>query len=507
MPYDSSMALTLEPRPDHDLPRPVPESYWVVPGRLLAGEYPGSYSRADALDRLRRFISAELTCFIDLTEPEELPAYDALLPLQGARGRRIQYFREPIPDHGVPTRREAMARVVELIDDALESGHNVYLHCRAGIGRSATVAACWLIHHGRSPDQALAELQLLWRQSRRAQDWPSIPETEQQTDFVRHWRSRRAPPRLLTVPAPTRGPLAAAAVVLPLNYAERLRGAMLGLAAGDAAGAAAAVRGAGFDGEWTQPTALTLCLADSLLEVGSCDAHDQIGRYLRWQREGRLSATGRARGLTTDIEKALARYQWRRLPMAGSHDPNDRSTACLPRTLAAVAFAPRRSAAMLGMVEDCARTTHQAPVVLDACRAYGALLFGALRGDAPAAVLAGGYAPEATTWRARPLKDEVATMLNADPLAELATATRSADAVKSVARARRCVAHGGGVAEAVRLAVAEGVEPSLDGALAGALAGALYGPASVPAEWLARLAQREWLERYAARLADRGRTA
>jgi ADP-ribosylglycohydrolase len=503
------MALTLEPRPDHDHPRPVPESYWVVPGRLLAGEYPGSYSRADALDRLRRFIAAELTCFVDLTEPEELPPYNVLLPLQGVRGRRIQYFREPIPDHGVPNRRESMARVVELIDDALEDSHNVYLHCRAGIGRSATVAACWLVHHGRSPDQALAELQLLWRQSRRAQDWPSIPETEQQADFVRHWRSRRAPPRLLTVPGPARAPQATAAAAgsTALGYAERLRGALLGLAAGDAAGAAASGRGAGFDGEWTQPTALTLCLADSLLETGSFDAHDQIGRYLRWQREGRLSATGRARGLTTDIEKALARYQWRRLPMAGSHDPNDRSTACLPRTLAAVAFAPRRSAAMLGMVEDCARTTHQAPVVLDACRAYGALLFGALRGDPPATVLAAGYAPEAATWRARPLKDEVAAMLNSDPLAEPTAGTRGADALGAVARARRCVSQGGGVAEAVRLAIAEGVEPALDGALAGALAGALYGPASVPAEWLARLAQRDWLERYAARLAERGQTA
>jgi len=79
--------------------------------------------------------------------------------------------------------------------------------------------------------------------------------------------------------------------------------------------------------------------------------------------------------------------------------------------------------------------------------------------------------------------------------------------VISVARARRCVSLGGGVLEAVRLAVAAGVEPSLDGALAGALAGALHGPASVPAEWLAKLAQREWLERYAARLAERGRTA
>ena len=39
--------------PDPPLPeRPIAESYWVVPGRLLVGEYPGSPSRAEAMERL-----------------------------------------------------------------------------------------------------------------------------------------------------------------------------------------------------------------------------------------------------------------------------------------------------------------------------------------------------------------------------------------------------------------------------------------------------------------------
>ena len=42
-------------------PRPLPATYWVVPGRLLVGEHPGSQSRADAMERLRRFLSAGVT--------------------------------------------------------------------------------------------------------------------------------------------------------------------------------------------------------------------------------------------------------------------------------------------------------------------------------------------------------------------------------------------------------------------------------------------------------------
>lgn len=33
--------------------RPIPDSYWVVPGKLLAGEYPGSKTDKVARHKLR----------------------------------------------------------------------------------------------------------------------------------------------------------------------------------------------------------------------------------------------------------------------------------------------------------------------------------------------------------------------------------------------------------------------------------------------------------------------
>ena len=139
--------MTVPSEDSFDLARPLPATYWVVPGRLLVGEHPGSKSRADAMDRMRRFLAAGVTCFVDLTDPSEVPSYEALLPFATLDGRRVQYLREPIPDHGVPAGREVMARVLAMIDDALAADHVVYVHCRAGIGRSATVAGCWLASH------------------------------------------------------------------------------------------------------------------------------------------------------------------------------------------------------------------------------------------------------------------------------------------------------------------------------------------------------------------------
>jgi hypothetical protein len=47
---------------------PIPDSYWVIPGRLLAGEYPGHKDEAQTLVKLRRFSEVGVTLFFDLTE-------------------------------------------------------------------------------------------------------------------------------------------------------------------------------------------------------------------------------------------------------------------------------------------------------------------------------------------------------------------------------------------------------------------------------------------------------
>ena len=159
--------MTPEPSagPDWTTPRPIDATYWVVPGRLLVGEHPGSRSRAQSMERLRRFLEAGITCFVDLTEPDEFPAYEMLLPFETPSGRRVEYLREPIPDHGVPADRETMGRILAMLDGALETGHRVYLHCRAGVGRSAMAAGCWLAE--RNPgggEAALAELGDYWQQ-------------------------------------------------------------------------------------------------------------------------------------------------------------------------------------------------------------------------------------------------------------------------------------------------------------------------------------------------------
>jgi ADP-ribosylglycohydrolase len=440
------------------------------------------------MERLRRFLQAGVTCFVDLTEPRELPSYEALLPFETPDGRRVEYLREPIADHGVPADRETMQRAIAMLDNALSAGHVVYLHCRAGIGRSATVAGCWLASRSARTSDAFDELQRCWRQSAKSREWDQVPETAEQVAYIRGWTAGTTSPMRESGNA--------------LASIERARGALLGLAAGDAFGAEQP-SGSGALRCWSQHTSLALCLAESLLDCGGFDARDQIERYLRWQRDGHLSATGTASAVTPDVAKALANYQWRGQAMAGSHDPRDRSTAALPRVVAAVLFALPDAAAAVRLAGECARTTHQSPFVIDACRYYGAMLVGAVRGAAPRAVLEGLYEPSEGFWTGRPLKPAVVATARATLSPRLDAISKkgdSPDAMLAIARVRAAVAAAGGFDDAVKRAREGAVEPRLEAALAGTLMGALHGAAVIPRERLAQIARLELIESFAGRL-------
>jgi Protein-tyrosine phosphatase len=160
---------------------PLPNSYWVVPGKLLGGEYPGGESEAQTLQRLAALTQAGVDCFINLTGAGELPAYSPLLPTG------TWYFHLPIADHGLPVDQPHMRQILSALRGALAAGRCVYVHCRMGIGRTGTVLGCNLVEQGLSGEAALDELNRAWQQCERARRWPSIPETREQRRLVASW--------------------------------------------------------------------------------------------------------------------------------------------------------------------------------------------------------------------------------------------------------------------------------------------------------------------------------
>jgi hypothetical protein len=166
---------------------PIDDSYWLVPGRLLAGEYPGARTTDEARRKLRSFLDAGVNFFLDLTgEDEGLEPYAPLLQEEAsAQDRRVMYRRLPIPDMSAPT-TERMREIQQTITAALEAGQTVYVHCWGGIGRTGTVLGCYLVEHEVSVAEALAEIQ---RRRRGTKDgWKKSPETQAQVEFLKSWR-------------------------------------------------------------------------------------------------------------------------------------------------------------------------------------------------------------------------------------------------------------------------------------------------------------------------------
>ncbi|HET7757547.1 MAG TPA: ADP-ribosylglycohydrolase family protein [Steroidobacteraceae bacterium] len=469
---------------------PLPNCYWVLPGRLLAGEYPGGASTELTRERLQRLLEAGVECFFDLTRPGELAPYHPELPVS------IDHVRKPIPDHSLPEKREHMAEILDRLGQALRTRRTVYLHCRAGIGRTGMVAGCLLVERGLAGDAALGELNRLWQQSERSRQWSAIPETAEQIEYVRGWTPRAdAAAGEGREPDPLLDPETLSAA---RGLRARFLGALLGLAVGDAAAAATQYRrpgrfapvgdllgGGPFDlprGAWSDDTAMALCLAESLLECNGFDARDQAARYHRWQQQGYLSATGQCLGITAATARALALAKWRRQAFSGSHDPQMQDPEPLSRVTPAVMYFFADAPTAVAQAAEAARTTCQAPAVLAACRSLARALHAALSGRSRERILEQGRTESTATTPAAP----------ADPAGGTAPAALAAalDAFERTANFR----------DAVLAAANLGGHSDVVAGACGALAGAHYTADAIPALWRNSLMKQDLIEGYADRL-------
>ncbi len=69
----------------------------------------------------------------------------------------LQHLHVPIRDFSAPTQGQLEA-AVEFIELVVNSGGRVAVHCGAGLGRTGTVVAAWLVRRGRAPSEAIGEV-------------------------------------------------------------------------------------------------------------------------------------------------------------------------------------------------------------------------------------------------------------------------------------------------------------------------------------------------------------
>ncbi len=156
-------------RPSVRRERPCPFT-WIVPGKVIAMARPS----ADDLEALR---ARRVRNVISLSTQ---PLDDGDLSPRG-----ITALHLPLPDMSAPTMGD-IARFVAALTRLVDSGEKVAVHCGAGLGRTGTMLACWLVSRGKSAEEALREV----RRRR-----PGSVESDRQEDAVREYEARlRTPP-------------------------------------------------------------------------------------------------------------------------------------------------------------------------------------------------------------------------------------------------------------------------------------------------------------------------
>lgn len=145
---------------------PSPPNFsWVMPRRLAASAQP------ESVEHIAFLSESGVTSIVPLTETP--------LPQQMLGPDAPKAYHYAVRDYGVPSPAQA-SEIVTLIKSLLERGEAVLVHCGAGMGRTGTILACYLVTKGLSAADAVAEV----RHCR-----PGSIETEAQENFVHTYAS------------------------------------------------------------------------------------------------------------------------------------------------------------------------------------------------------------------------------------------------------------------------------------------------------------------------------
>ena len=301
-----------------------------------------------------------------------------------------------------------------------------------------------------------------------------------------------------------------------IDFLSRARGALVGLAVGDALGTTNEFQPAGsfepitdmvgggvFDlepGQWTDDTSMALCLADSLLAQGRYDSFDVMERYDRWRKDGYRSSTGTCFDIGNQVMRSLWDFEVNQRVLRTAQRTTSAGNGAIMRLAPVVIadFEHREIREIVATAGLSARETHYSVEAEAATEVFAALLVGALLGWAPEHIINVGWASTG------PAFDEMAArVISTDP-AERAAWEKNTSGY--IVHGLRLAVHGlldfGSFDEAVLAIANMGGDADTNAAIYGQLGGAHFGVEAIPASWRSTLYQGEEIDALARALVD-----
>ena len=287
-------------------------------------------------------------------------------------------------------------------------------------------------------------------------------------------------------------------MTLPMPRSQRVAGALVGSAVGDALGApfefgppgrfsarfptpARGTRtemcgGGGFgwnQGEFTDDTQMALLVACSLVERGGLDEGDIFDRFRTWLKAGPPDVGNQTRavlGSGRPWHVAAAEHFARSGHAAGNG-------SLMRTTPAAIRFAPSGPDATMDAARRISALTHGDPSAGEGCAIFHELVRVALDGQDPLAAI-----PDALGRVAEEHRPRWATVLAPDWTPEQATESNGA-VWPTLGQAVWALRQGGGFEAVLRRVIDLGGDTDTVAAVAGGLAGAVHGIAGIPMRW------------------------
>jgi ADP-ribosyl-[dinitrogen reductase] hydrolase len=283
---------------------------------------------------------------------------------------------------------------------------------------------------------------------------------------------------------------------------DRCRGTLLGLAIGDALGAAVefappdsfaevtGYRNGGpyglCAGAWTDDTSMALALADSISQVG-WNLNDQADRYVEWWKSGKYSVIGRCFdiGITTRI--ALAKYITTKDAFQ-SGDPSESSSgngSIMRLAPVPIHFAdqyPDQIEVISRAAEESSAVTHASEQCLSACLYLAILLAALIHGEDREAILSPDWNALQVLNRIKPLHPLIQEIAQGCFRKKQPPNIKGSGWVVQSLEASLWAFHDAqSFSEAVLRAVNLGDDADTTGAICGQLAGAYWGESKIPA--------------------------
>ncbi len=286
---------------------------------------------------------------------------------------------------------------------------------------------------------------------------------------------------------------------------DRARGAMIGCAVGDALGTTLEFTQPGtFDpisdiigggpfnlkpGEWTDDSSMLLCLAHSLTRSRGFNLQDQIELYVKWWKEGAFSVTAECFDIGITVTTALEDYLRTGDPVSGPTDKYSAGNGSLMRLAPVPIFYHQNFKDAVAYAGQSSLSTHGALEAVDACRYFGALIWGALNGVTKAELLDGVYSAVDGYWTSTPLCESVVTI--AESIGTLENSQNSIRGTGYVIDTLRAAlwafATTDNFEDGLLKVVNLGEDADTTGAIYGQLAGAYYGERQIPQRWVEKI--------------------